>query len=605
MKTVNEFTYSSNSSISGAIKDNLTKDDILSVSLSIKASHAGKVNGNNVFYTPRSMRKGAETLTFPFKKHLQNLHQGDAVGEINEATFIDYTERYDEGLKNISKRIDTAQTPKELVSAVKELINHSAYQQDSYKGLGVIQVSAELYDEPLIEALATGTNKGQVSIGGNSRQVYCSVCSELFTKKHKHVKGKTYGGEECFAIYDDMVLDHIGFVPDPADDKTETVIVSGISDSLSDVEEDATVSIEYIKIQDNKQGKVEKMTLDDLKQQLKADASYLVGLVTDTTEAQQAVLLETLKASQKHLRSSGYLLTEEKLLPINTKENVALAVLALEQLEDSPQKTALLEMLKVHTEKHFEKDDTALALLQAFVVESETEDKVAEVVAEATTEQPKEGEVAQVAESAIGEEITTGVVPTSAISEEALAALVAQVVTGVVTALKPTAEEEARIQDSMQLDTILSRNKQLEVDIDALDAKNLELTNKYKDSIISQILLHKGIDSDDEYAKVLQSREIDVLDLLLEDVKHDLKRVAKAPTTDVESTQTAKEAETAVAKEIEKAPISDSIENSSIVEEETTQIQDNVSKETNQTSVDMIRQVGVAQFLKNRKANSK
>ena len=262
-------------------------------------------------------------------------------------------------------------------------------------------------------------------------------------------------------------------------------------------------------------------------------------------------------------------------------------------------------MLKVHTEKHFEKDDTALALLQAFVVESETEDKVAEVLAEATTEQPKEGEVAQVAESAIGEEITTGVVPTSAISEEALAALVAQVVTGVVTALKPTAEEEARIQDSMQLDTILSRNKQLEVDIDALDAKNSELTNKYKDSIISQILLHKGIDSDDEYAKVLQSREIDVLDLLLEDVKHDLKRVAKAPTTDVESTQTAKEAETAVAKEIEKAPISDSIENSSIVEEETTQIQDNVSKETNQTSVDMIRQVGVAQFLKNRKANSK
>ena len=118
-------------------------------------------------------------------------------------------------------------------------------------------------------------------------------------------------------------------------------------------------------------------------------------------------------------------------------------------------------------------------------------------------------------------------------------------------------------------------------------------------------MLHKGIDSDDEYAKVLQSREIDVLDLLLEDVKHDLKRVAKAPTTDVESTQTAKEAETAVAKEIEKAPISDSIENSSIVEEETTQIQDNVSKETNQTSVDMIRQVGVAQFLKNRKANSK
>lgn len=595
MKTVYEFEDSTNSFISGAIQDSLSKEDIISVSLSIKASHAGIVNGNNVFYTPRSMKKGAETLTFPFKKHLQNLHQGDAVGEINSATFIDYTDKYPSDVTEISKRIDAAQTPKELVSAVKDLINHSSYQQNSYKGLGVIQVSAELYDVPLIEALATGTNKGQVSIGGNSRQVYCSICSELFTKKHKHVKGKTYGGEECFAIYDDMVLDHIGFVPDPADDKTETVIVSGISDSLDS--EYGSVSIEYIKIQDNKQGKVYKMTLEDLKQQLKADAGYLVGLVTDITEAQQGKLLETFKASQKHLRSSGYLFTEEKLLPINTKENVALAVLALEQLEDSPQKAALVEMLKIHTEKHFESEESALAILQAFSVESETSEDVAQEAAteEGSEEQKTEGEAAKTVEAVEAELVKQGI----ALDEEALANLVQQVVTGVVSALKPTEEEQAKIQDSLQLDTILSRNKQLELDIDSLDSKNLELTNKYKNSIISQILLHKGIDSDDEYANVLQTREIDVLDLLLEDVKHDLKRVAKTTTTDV---ATATKAEPA--KEIEKAPISDALDNTDATEEQS-QIQDSLNKTETETSVNMIKKVGVANFLKQKKANTK
>lgn len=64
----NEFLYSYSSTINNEILDSLNpKEKIVSVSLNIKASHAGKVNGNFVFYTPRSMQNGSNTLLHPFK----------------------------------------------------------------------------------------------------------------------------------------------------------------------------------------------------------------------------------------------------------------------------------------------------------------------------------------------------------------------------------------------------------------------------------------------------------------------------------------------------------------------------------------------------------
>lgn len=535
-----EFIYESNSLIQRNISDSLDKGNILSVSLNIKASHAGKINNNFVLYTPRSMKKGSETLVHPFNKHLHNLHKGDSVGVINEASFIDYTDKYSEEIATISHKIDTAHNPAELVSAVKELVSHSEYSKSSYKGLGVLQVSAELYNEPLIQELATGSNKGKVSVGGNSRQVYCSVCSELFTKNHKHVKGKNYNGETCFAIYDDMVLDHIGFVPDPADDKTETVIVSQISDSMSD--DDASVSIEDIKIQDNIQGNVNKMNLDELKQKLKADAGYSVGLVSDITDTQKLALTENLTSTQKHQRASSFLFSEERLLPINTKENIALAKLAVDQLEEGPQKEGFLQVLKNKIAAHFEAEEDTLAVLKAFGID--------------------EGQPQIPAGPATVNEHGEPVNAPVQFSEEVLKELAQQIVTSVIEGLKPTPEQTAAIADATQLEVILNRNKQLESDIAAIDIQNNELTNKYKDSIITQILLHKGIDSQDPYVEVLKQRDLASLSILLEDVQHDLSRVgntASVATKAPDATTATAKTDDEPNKVIEKAPIQDSL----------------------------------------------
>lgn len=543
MKTNTEkFTYESSSLIQNNISDSINMDNVLSVSLNIKASHAGKINSNFVFYTTRSMIKGSETLTVPFKKHLQNLHRGDAVGVINEATFIDYTDKYSESIATISQKIETAHNPAALVAAVKELVSHPEYSSPAYKGLGVIQVSAELYNEPLIKELSKGTNKGKVSIGGNSREVYCSICSELFTKKHEHIKGKTYEGETCFAIYDDMALDHIGFVPDPADDRTETVIVSQISDSRS--EDDASVSIEYIKIQDNIQGKVNNMNLEELKLKLKADAGYAVSLVNDITDAQKTALVENLTSSQKHLRGSGYLIGDEKVFPINTKENIALTKLMLDQLEDSPAKKGLVDLLAVQVAKHFTADEDTLAVLQAFAKE---EPKAEPVIPTAPATKTNEGE-----DSNTKQFVNFG--------EDTLEKLANEIITRVVEHLKPTVTETQAIADSAQIEVVLNRNKQLETDIASIDIQNNELTNKYKASIITQILLHKGIASDDAYADVLKQRDIDALAVLLEDVQHDLTRsTAPKPAKEEPAPNPEPVKEPEPAKVIEQIAIKDSL----------------------------------------------
>ena len=44
------------------------------VKVKIEASHAGIINKNNVFYTPKALKEGAETLLEPYPKVLQKSH---------------------------------------------------------------------------------------------------------------------------------------------------------------------------------------------------------------------------------------------------------------------------------------------------------------------------------------------------------------------------------------------------------------------------------------------------------------------------------------------------------------------------------------------------
>lgn len=604
----NEFLYSYSSTINNEILDSLNpKEKIVSVSLNIKASHAGKVNGNFVFYTPRSMLSGSNTLLHPFKKHLQRLHRGDAVGVINGAEYRDYTDTYSENIQALNERINMATNQQDLVKAVKELVNSPEYKSREYRGLGVLTVAAELFDSNLIHELTSGDNKGKVSIGGNSNRVYCSVCSQLFDKDHEHKRGRTYEGETCFAIYDNMFLDHIGFVPDPADTNTETNI---IYDSIQD-NDSTTVTIDNFKIQDNMQGNL--MNIEQLKQSAK-EVDSLVALVTTDKEyqdVQKEALKTQLTKDYKTTRKSGYLFSDEKLLPLTSKESVAVAALLVESLEDSGEKTVLLDLLKAHVEKQLAETLPADYLATFGLAEEETKEveeeaKVeetetkAEEVAEETKEEPATEEVKE-------EETKEAKAAEFAFSDEALDKLVSNVAQQVAAKLlEQTNKEVAKVEDSINYDVLLQNNKQLTFDIEALSTLNTELTNKYKTVIISQILSLKGLKGDDKYAEVLTGRDLTSLTDTLQDLEYVTTKAVPATTEvasevkdsqqEVEGEENKELEETQEAEEenLEKVALSDSLTN--LKEDDKTKQQEAISDD-----LKIIKDKGLAAYLRTRK----
>lgn len=601
------FLYSCSSNIDNQILDNLkSKDDIVSVSLSIKASHAGKVNGNYVFYTPRGMKSGVQTLVYPFKKHLQNLHRGDSVGEINDAFYSDYTEQYSLKVQQIAKDIDEASSPLALVTAVKELTKQPEYKNSGFKGLGVLQVSAELYDAALIQDLSSGTNKGKVSIGGNSKRVYCSVCASLFTRDHEHQRGRTYNGETCFAVYDTMELDHVGFVPDPADTATETVI---ISDSLDD--NNSSVTIDNFKIQDNTKGQI--MNIEQLKQ-FASDANNLVN-IAGLTDIQKDFLKESFVSGKKHARSSGYLLSEDKLLPVTTKETTAMTAKAVEQLTDSTEKQVLLDLLAPYIDKFFSDTtvDEFLAEVSKDAVQSAMTDDVTKMV-------NKEGEVVASRNAAEDTAVATAEAQAASFdfSIENIEKLVASTVEKTIASLQPAQAEPAKIQDSVEYGILLANHRQLTSDIEALDVTNTELTKRCKDAIISQILTLKGVKKDSDYATRLADRDLDSLTTTLQDTEFDLEYVESKAVKAVEGSEDdledtaatevnqqvqdsvtqvteAQVDETTAEADLEKTELKDSLTNLNV--EEKAEVKDSIS------DVELIKREGFASYLRKIKTN--
>lgn len=511
---MSQFNYETKSSICGNIRDSVTSESntIEAVNLAIKASHAGKVNKNYVFYTPRSMFLGSTTLIDPFQKHLQNLHNGDAVGVINEAVYVDYSKNYSEDFVNLSKKIDEATTPKELVDAVVKLTNHPEYISKEYKGLGVAQVNATLYDEKLINDLSSGTNSGKVSIGGNSREVYCSICAEPMGNSHNHAKGKTYEGKQCFAIYNNMKLDHIGFVPDPADTTTETVIVK---DSLE--LDDSSITIEDVRIKDNIQGKTQNMKLEELKALL-ANNSYINKIIPEITPEQKEKIETHISTKSKHQRASSYLFTDEKLLPMTDKQTLAVAMLAVDLLEDSPQKTAYKDILEVKKQNLFDSEENAEGIVKTFL------------------EEKKEEENTPVKDSNFN------------LTEVDLTNLVEKIVDGI---LAKTNDSNSVIADSIQYDTLKTQNSQLETDITTLEEANKSLTEKYKEATINQILASKGLAKDDKYREKLTTYDNSALEVLAEELSSIQPTVKEPEQKQNEHVQ----------KEVPKVTVKDSLTN--------------------------------------------
>lgn len=329
------------------------------VNVKIEASHAGIINKNNVFYTPKALKEGANTLLEPYPKVLQKRHYSKSVGPISKAYYIDTVDTK----SNLYEAIEVASNPPELVSAVNKYLSSPLYKNNITKGLGALYIEGTIYDKQKILDLKDSRG-GHVSVAGDSFSAYCSICASVVYQCN-HIPGTTYNRRKAFIIVDSSKFDHISFEDDPADTATHTYILDNINSSKLEI-------IDNDKIK----GQTMKITISDLKSKL-ADLSalYKEYKIASTVEVKDS---ET---------DSDYLFVEDKLLPLNSQQNLFIALKLLETLEDSADKEFLSE--KIESFKELLAKDMTVEDLENTVVAKESVQEGATPAVEAQGKTPE------------------------------------------------------------------------------------------------------------------------------------------------------------------------------------------------------------------------
>ena len=449
------------------------------VSLKIEAAHAGIVNGNYIFYTPKALREGSQSLK-EFFKPLQKKHFDKTLGYIYDAVFEErQTSSY-------QSAIETASTPEELGKAVKAYYYSEEYHQNK-EGFGVLVSKARLYDDEKINKLSHN-DRGYVSIAGDSSSAVCSICFGN-AAECEHDLGTRYGNEVCFAIADSLELDHISFEDIPANWKTNTLIIT---------DSQVLGKVELIE-----EGQTMKLTLDAFKESL----GNLENILTELNLSEH---LEAYKADIEAAKGGDFLFPKEKLLPLNTKLGVIVATKLLESLEDGTDKDTVATLVTKEYTKVLGETSLEEAVEQLEVVKEEIKEEPVEEVPTLAVEE------------------TTVVVPEEV--EEKLEITDAdQMVLKIVDSLSnlvdtKLADLQSKVESLMIQDQAQHQNKIYEDHIDALKqdlvlaaTTEAQLTNELKVSLLGQIALLKQVDTGSEYYKKLETRSVKELQLTLED----------------------------------------------------------------------------------------
>ena len=483
------------------------EDSVKSIGVKIEAARSGRINSNLVLYTPRAMEQGMKSFIYPFKKHLQADHNGEAVGVITEAEYV--PELFPKASKqfiNIANKVDKSARESngpELVKAIKELIKTKEYNSPEYRGLGIANICGDIYNPNIIYEIKTRqTNKGTVSIGGKSSEVYCSVCSERFGGNHEHKKGHMYNNELCFYINNDLYLDHCGFVTTPADKYTKTEIVrdseeSGLEVDVTNYKTNSTESL---------------MNLTQLKE-LAKDSVAVKSLIKEyfTDEEKATLAQEKYEKSLEYSRSNHYLFSDGNVLNLRTPVGIYVAEKLIEKFDDADEdKQYLIETLQnAKTLLKIDNTDTALEEFLT-VVKQETEDKKDE----AQTEGKKE---------------ETETTPTT--EEESKTPVTVKDSDDFLTQLKEFIDDRletfkqamtTKVEDSKST-TLRQELNSLRTNLEADEEVIAALQKDYAESLIETILTLKGDNVTEAYKEKLKDRTTDQLKLTLEDLKESLK----------------------------------------------------------------------------------
>jgi len=228
-----------------------------SVTVKLKATHAGRITLNNSMYLPDRVRSGVGSWLSPFPKPILLHHPEksslfgpgasgkarDPVGRVVEARYVDISQgvpRYD-SLKdehNYNQFLDLAKGTKSfedscMIAKMLIIDNDQLMNDPSYEGLGYIELTASISDPDAVRKVLDGRYLTG-SISAHTNKAVCSICQNDWATEDgmcDHRPGKVYDGKRCVLIAGDLSYTEYSFVNSPADEFSGIIEVQNSTES--------------------------------------------------------------------------------------------------------------------------------------------------------------------------------------------------------------------------------------------------------------------------------------------------------------------------------------------------------------------------------------
>jgi hypothetical protein len=180
-----------------AASKNKTTSSKKGLRVQMEATHCGMINLNRRFYLPSRMRDGLDTIRVDGKRTKVLKHHNpysDPVGVVHAREFISTIPDHLQDNKDIKVIFDGSRDIKTALESAKRVLQLEEVSKDGWRGLGYIQITADVFDEKTIEQIVDGRYDAVSTSFASPGQAYCSVCFKNWAREGwcEHEPGKKY-----------------------------------------------------------------------------------------------------------------------------------------------------------------------------------------------------------------------------------------------------------------------------------------------------------------------------------------------------------------------------------------------------------------------------
>jgi hypothetical protein len=147
----------------------------------VEATHSALINKNMRWYSPSKMRDGA--LTFingnkPAKILKHHDTHSDPIGIVRGARFVTTVPQDLENNPDVRTLLSSTAEMKDQIKSMKRLIKSGVTSRPDWKGLGYIEVMADILDQDAIEKVSDGRFDAVSTSFNSPGHAYCFICGK-------------------------------------------------------------------------------------------------------------------------------------------------------------------------------------------------------------------------------------------------------------------------------------------------------------------------------------------------------------------------------------------------------------------------------------------